>query len=420
MEARQVVGSGGKTYIGAVYAQAGIPEKILEVGSHYYLEQFLIECIQLSLQLGSKEDVEIIVENRRDRLADSINHDQFVYLLRVLIESIFDLIEDFGLTAAEEPIAHLDSQSPDWRERLPITVSGDAINDLLTRLVKSGASFIPDRDFIFDRMYLRSGSPEWEIYSSVDITKVANRSRFAAWSGVSEENLAPIYHLDGIAAGKTYRLASFFKSGRVQGHFEVSVKGAHKRFGLAAFDAIEYQLIDENRKIVKEGHFFEDLPRTFDVPFGFEKRANKDHVFVSRGRITTNKPTVLVLSTGELKLHGNSQTERLGFISVLGAHVYQVSGVGSVFHFDDEFRVRTGIDEEAIDFRPIEFARLPFLDQSSPIIGDAQLDQIDEAFVTEWTGSASGGEGRIKVFYASGLEVKDLIWSKKVVYFPRT
>lgn len=410
--------AGAKGYIGAVYVQAGIPEKILEAGHSYHLEQFLIDCLERARQLGSRDDIETIVGRKKETLPESIRHDQFADLIKVLIESIYDLIEDFGLTSADEPVSWLDSQAPEWRDRLPISVSSDAINDFLSRIVKKGASFVPDREFIFERMYLRQGHPNWDVYSSIDITKVANKNRMAKWLGCELDELDHFYYLEGSASGKSFRIASFMKSARVDGHYEVELKSARRRFGAAAFDTVTYQLLDENRKPVRVGSFFSDLPKSFELPLGFEPRVNRDFAYVASGRIATKSPRVVVIVNDGVSAFGESDVRQLGKIPVLDGEVFSVSGIAEAIHSGDSYRVRTGFDDNLPEFSPLKFVQLPFLEQSKPVIGDTQMEAIDDGFFTGWTGKTSGGLGRVQIFYKSKSGERDLVWSKQAVYLP--
>jgi hypothetical protein len=155
----------GKTYLGSVIIQGGIPQKLLsnDFGS---ITALLRGVVRLAARLDASlpEILEIVAE-QKDRLPQSLRREELLGVLAQIADVVIELKRQFDLAGdAAACVEKLDQKEPLWRDRFPLPLGEQAAEALIKILFADATVPTSSPQFSVDR-YLRSAGEGLELAS---------------------------------------------------------------------------------------------------------------------------------------------------------------------------------------------------------------------------------------------------------------
>lgn len=130
----------GMRFLGAIVAQGGIPMRLLAQGSGK-LPVVLTQVIKFGDRYRwSKAQILDGVKERLLLLPRAYRRPEIASLLADFAETVLHLKQEYKLGDVADPIAYLDQNATNWKQRFPVSLEHDAAQTLLVGLVREAAS----------------------------------------------------------------------------------------------------------------------------------------------------------------------------------------------------------------------------------------------------------------------------------------
>lgn len=160
----------GKKFFGAIVAHGGLPLHFIGQGGGK-----LALIMDSTTRLAARyhwDELQIInaIEERADELpAASLRCAEIYQLIANMVVTVLELKQEFRLAGIADPVAVLNTQEPNWRQRFPLFLEEDAAAQaLLSGLIKEAAqqtSLTPSGVFSVERMLRKSAENNYELVS---------------------------------------------------------------------------------------------------------------------------------------------------------------------------------------------------------------------------------------------------------------
>lgn len=186
----------GKTYIGPIVINSGIPMRLLAAGSGS-VATLLGQVLKQAGRFGwGLAQVQVAVAERQFQLPAAYRQQPLVAeLLAKFVEAALHLRDEYQLQGAKDPVARLDQVYPDWRRRFPVSLESEAALSLLTGMVREAAAqgagtphslFVAERRLVGD-----SGSGQFAIETHVTCPSRIAAEDLASMFGLSDVEVLP-------------------------------------------------------------------------------------------------------------------------------------------------------------------------------------------------------------------------------------
>lgn len=190
----------GKRFIGFVATNGGLPMRLIEAAQGN-LSNLLKTVIEQSIKYNlSHNEIWQSIELRAScALPIAYQQDSVYELLTLLIENIIILRGKYDLINSEDPISTLNNRYPDWKDKFPLAIEGNAALTLIQGLITEASRIKPERNSILFKIIrgLRLSSdgsePSYEL--SLSMQAQASRQALADALNISLEKLPPNFNL---------------------------------------------------------------------------------------------------------------------------------------------------------------------------------------------------------------------------------
>lgn len=149
----------GKTYIGPIVTNSGIPMRLLASGSGAVATLLGQVLKQASRFAWGFAQIQLAVAERQFQLPAAYRQQPLVAeLLARFVEAALHLRNEYQLQSVVDPVARLDEILPDWRRRFPVSLESEAAQSLLTGMVREAAAqgmSTPQGLFLAERRLVR-------------------------------------------------------------------------------------------------------------------------------------------------------------------------------------------------------------------------------------------------------------------------
>jgi hypothetical protein len=184
----------GKTYIGPIVTNSGIPMRLLATGSGA-VATLLGQVLKQAGRFGwSLAQIQGAVAERQFQLPAAYRQQPLVAeLLARFVEAALHLRDEYQLQGVTDPVARLDQVYPDWRRRFPVALESEAAQSLLTGMVREAAvqgSGTTQGLFLAERRLVRD-------FASGPLTIV---SHVTCPSRIAAEDLASMFGISDVEA----------------------------------------------------------------------------------------------------------------------------------------------------------------------------------------------------------------------------
>lgn len=186
----------GKTYIGPIVTNSGIPMRLLATGSGA-VATLLGQVLKQAGRFGwGLAQIQLAVAERQFQLPAAYRQQPLVAeLLARFVEAALHLRDEYQLQGVVDPVARLDQVYPDWRRRFPVSLESEAAQTLLTGMVREASSQsagTPDGLFLAERRLVGDpGSREFAIVSHVTCPSRIAALDLASMFGLSDMEALP-------------------------------------------------------------------------------------------------------------------------------------------------------------------------------------------------------------------------------------
>ena len=192
----------GKTYIGPIVTNSGIPMRLLATGSGA-VATLLGQVLKQASRFGwGLAQVQVAVAERQFQLPAAYRQQPLVAeLLAKFVEAALHLRDEYQLQSVADPVARLDQVFPDWRRRFPVSLESEAAQSLLTGMVREASSQgagTPHSLFLAERRLVRdSVTNHFTIESHVTYPGRIAADDLASMFGLSDvEDVPRFFTLD--------------------------------------------------------------------------------------------------------------------------------------------------------------------------------------------------------------------------------
>jgi len=426
----------GKRFLGAVVAHGGMPMRLLAQGSGK-LPGLLAQVIKFADRYQwSRQQIVDGVQERFVLLPKAYQRPEIASLLAEISETVLHLKQEYKLGGVTDPIAYLDQNAANWKQRFPISLENDAAQALLVGLVReASAQRVPSSHDLFrcERRLVLGPKGNCTIEAHLVAASRAEADALAHAFGItSAENLPRYFSIDldsGARCG--YLEARLLLGAEIPA---ITLNGRRVlETGLPA--AGEHTLIlrstdgDFGERITVPGGGA--LPE--DEPWVFVQRDDGLIRFVAAGsaRLPDAFALVVLPEGWNIETEGN-QAQRLGSLANIGSGraVYRIDGDFQISQPGLSYRVRLGQSLEAGEAYQWSGRRLPEANGKPvfrggmPALYRVVEDELDKVPLSsqEWRRQGSNAvvtpkdaRGPIDVLVHSGDEV---LGRQRIVILP--
>ncbi len=158
----------GKKFFGAIVAHGGLPLKFIGQGGGK-LRSIMDDTLRLAARYHwDTLQIANAIEERKDELPTSLRCPEIYHLIANMVATVLELKKDFRLAGIADPLAVLNTQDPNWRERFPLSLEDSAAQALLSGLVKEAAQQVvlaSSAVFSVERMLRKTADGKYELAS---------------------------------------------------------------------------------------------------------------------------------------------------------------------------------------------------------------------------------------------------------------
>ena len=194
----------GKKFFGAIVKHGGLPLKLIGQGGGK-----LASIMDYTLRLAARyhwDSVRIVnaIEERADELpAASLRCPEIYQLIASVVATVLELKQEFRLAGIADPLAVLNTQDPNWRQRFPLSLEDSAAQALLSGLVKEAALQVvlaSSAVFSVERMLRKTADSKYELVSMLACPQSLAADTLAELFGMNE--LPRYFSIDVQAEGR--------------------------------------------------------------------------------------------------------------------------------------------------------------------------------------------------------------------------
>lgn len=187
----------GKRYFGSIVAHGGLPLKLIGHGGSRLSAIMAVVLKQASRYGWMDEQISEAISDHTHSMPESLRHEEVYSLLSKVVLTTLKIKDRHQLGGVEDPLSHLDSAEPGWRDEYPLQIDDAAAIKLLTSLVKAASqeSASHEKSVVFRvvRSISQSGSGEWMIESSITHPSIVNGDSLAIQFGMPNGSVLPRY-----------------------------------------------------------------------------------------------------------------------------------------------------------------------------------------------------------------------------------
>lgn len=355
----------GMRFLGAIVAQGGIPMRLLAQGSGK-LPVVLTQVIRFADRYGwNRAQILAGVEERLNLLSKAYRRPEIASLLADFAETVLHLKQEYKLGDVADPIAYLDQNAANWKQRFPVSLENDAAQTLLVGLVREAASLkTPSSNDLFrcERRLVLSDAGRHRLEAHLASAPRAEADALAHAFGINSADSLPRYFSIDLDCG-TRR--SFLEARLVLGAEIPAVTLNGRRVIEHGLEGTEEHVLilrsaqgDFGERITVPGGGA--LPE--DDPWIFVQRDDELVRFVAAGSARLPDAFALVaLPNGWQIEPEGTEAISLGVIEDLGSErsLYRVEGSFLVLQPGLSFRIRLGQSVESGEAYQWSGTRLP-------------------------------------------------------------
>jgi hypothetical protein len=123
----------GRAFLLTLAVEGGLPLRLLRK-ENAALRRFFRVVFDECRRVGSMRSERDVVHDLKDRLVQSLRQDVMLELVGELATQVRRLQR--AIPEGSDPVAHLDRESPGWRDTLPLRIDDDTARDFLTGLLR--------------------------------------------------------------------------------------------------------------------------------------------------------------------------------------------------------------------------------------------------------------------------------------------
>lgn len=331
----------GLRYLGAIAVQGGLPMRLLAEHQHSigHMLKRLIDLAEGSN--ASEQNIIRWAENLRHQLPQSYRQEMIFALLAQIVRICLSLKEEANLQGSGDPIAKLDNEVTDWRDRFPIVLSDAATNRLIEGLITEAAAHRPRQVAAIFKVVrlLTKQENRWSIQSYVEYGDTVDEQLLKDFFNLAnDDHLSRCLEVRFVIGGMVESIAMRRLAGHAKYRFKrkplISAEG-QQACGEHAVVMRDSALGHEWRATARYGHELSpDMPWIF-AEYGNEWRFIRE----GGGRIAHTKAIVAIPN----KWHATSN--KAGILDDCGRRMFYVDGEA---YFEDpsgqKFRIRTHQD----------------------------------------------------------------------------
>lgn len=159
----------GRRFFGAIVAHGGLPLKLIGQGGGK-LASIMDHTLRLAARYhwGALQIVNAIEERTDELPADSLRRPEIYQLIANMVAAVLKLKQEFRLAGIADPLAVLNLQEPNWRQRFPLSLEDAAAQALLSGLVKEAAQqvvLVSSGVFTVERILRKTAERKYELAS---------------------------------------------------------------------------------------------------------------------------------------------------------------------------------------------------------------------------------------------------------------
>ncbi len=190
----------GKRFFGAIVAHGGLPLKLIGQGGGK-----LASIMDYTLRLAARyhwDSLQIAnaIEERADELpAASLRCPEIYQLIANMVATVLELKREFRLAGIADPLAVLNTQDPNWRQRFPLSLEDSAAQALLSGLVKEAAQQVvlaSSAVFSVERMLRKIADSKYELVSVLACPQTLAADTLAELFRMNELELPRYFSID--------------------------------------------------------------------------------------------------------------------------------------------------------------------------------------------------------------------------------
>lgn len=335
--------AGHRDFLGSLMSEGGLPFQLLRAPENplHVLFARLLRRVDQAEALGA--DMESFVRREIDasHLPQVFSSVGPVRLITGMLEQLQSLVRSRGLESQEEPVAFLDQQDPQWRERFPIPLDQETGEDFLNSLLKTASDEEGRRR--------RTGA-----LSCAHVSRDASIGELETVVTLPAELQVPLEQVPAssrleveILEGNEpcLRLGAMFGDLSRPGFAKIRLRAGERRLRRRSPNrflwlAVSAGGLQAGRVLIPGG-----AVALGEVPVGLAWRENRWHV-CGQASFRTEDRDVLVAVPAGVSLQGMEPVDadvRRESAPELGLDAYRVSGQVTISLVgDDRFSVRTG------------------------------------------------------------------------------
>ncbi|WP_019591938.1 STY4851/ECs_5259 family protein [Thioalkalivibrio sp. ALE20] len=335
--------AGHRDFLGSLMSEGGLPFQVLRAPGNplHVLFVRLLRRVDQAEALGA--DMEAFVRREIDasHLPQVFSSVGPVRLITGMLQQLRSLVRSHGLESQEEPVAFLDQQDPQWRERFPIPLDQETGEDFLNSLLKTASDE--------GRRRRRTGA-----LSCTHVSRDVSIGELETVVTLPAELQVPLEHVPAssrleveILEGTEpcLRLGAVFADLSRPGFAKIRLRAGERRIRRSSPNrflllAVSAGGLQAGKVLIPGG-----AVALGEVPVGFAWRENRWHVCGQASFRTEDRDVLVTVPTGVSleRVEPEDANVRPEPVPRLGLDGYRVSGQVTVSLVgDDRFSVRTG------------------------------------------------------------------------------
>jgi len=180
----------GRRFFGAIVAHGGLPLHFIGQ-SGGKLALIMDHTLRLAARYHwDKLQMVNAIEERADELpTGSLRRPEIYQLIANMVATVLELKQEFRLAGIADPLAVLNTQEPNWRQRFPLSLEDAAAQALLSGLVKEAAQQVvlaSSGVFTVERMLRKTDEGKYELASVLACPKTLTADTLADLFGLNE------------------------------------------------------------------------------------------------------------------------------------------------------------------------------------------------------------------------------------------
>jgi hypothetical protein len=162
----------GRRFIGSIAAEGGLPLNLL-IDPNSGLQRFFKHLLDrfMPARASGIPASQIASELQHD-LPASFRRETVFRLAGEIVETTLELRSQYGIADNSNPIAHLDSICPEWRDRFPLAMDNEPAQVLLRALVVDAAKASDTgAPLVLSRLIVKEPGDKYRLKASIDMSR---------------------------------------------------------------------------------------------------------------------------------------------------------------------------------------------------------------------------------------------------------